>query len=154
VLPIAASERSARFTLADAQGQQQALAVDALGGDRYGLSLGNWTRRGVYRVTAARINDTSVATADETKLWEIPLAVNGPADESELDMHSGAGARSETGPNGRQSFVDATANAYSAAPVEVEAAGLWKWLMGGVLALLLGELLLAARFVPRAEAAR
>lgn len=153
VLPIAAAERSARFTLTDAEGQQQSLAVDALSGDRYGLSLGNWTRRGVYRLTASRSSESSNGNgssgSDETKLWEIPLAVNGPADESELDVNAASPTNAA-----RQSFAEATAQAYSVAPIELQGIGIWKWLIGLVLLLLLVELLLAARFVPRVEASR
>ncbi len=73
------ADRSARFALQarDVQevigqpgGQpvshEQPLSVDALGGDRYGITLGNWTRRGVYRVTAARAQDSAARRASKT----------------------------------------------------------------------------------------
>ncbi len=54
VLPVALGERGARFTLVDPDGKQRDLTVDALGGDRYGIGLNDLTRRGIYRVKAAR----------------------------------------------------------------------------------------------------
>ena len=147
VLPVAVGERSARYTLTDADGPQQALTVDALGGDRYGISLGNWLRRGVYRVTASRANDS--AEGEGVKLWEIPLAVNGPADESALAVE-GIGKTKA----GQGSFVDATAQAFSVAPLAVEGVDIWKWLIGLVLGLLLAELFLAGRSTARPEPAR
>ena len=52
VLPVAVGERGARFTLVDPDGKPQALSVDALGGDRYGIGLNDLTQRGIYRVKA------------------------------------------------------------------------------------------------------
>ena len=144
VLPIAVGERGARFTLVDPDGKQQALSVDALGGDRYGIGLNDLTRRGIYRVKAVRSD--AAAQGDGTLLWEIPLAVNGPAEESQLDPERKNQA-------GVTSFVDATAQAYSASPLQLEGVDLWKWLVGLVLVLLLAELLLAGRSTSRAEAA-
>ena len=54
VLPVTVGERGARFTLIDPEGKPQSLSVDALGGDRYGIGLDHLTRRGIYRVQAAR----------------------------------------------------------------------------------------------------
>ena len=54
VMPIAATDRNAQITLIDPAGQQQSMSVDSLGGDRYGVSLGNWSHRGIYHVTASR----------------------------------------------------------------------------------------------------
>ena len=79
-------------------------------------------------------------------LWEIPLAVNGPAEESQL-------APDRKSQGGGKSFVDVSAQVYSVAPMQLEGVELWKWLIGLMLVLLLAELLLAARSASRAEAA-
>ena len=105
VLPVAVGERGARFTLVDPDGKPQVLSVDALGGERYGIGLDDLTRRGIYRVKAER--GDKPAQADGALLWEIPLAVNGPAEESQL-----VPARKSQA--GVKSFVDASAQAYSA----------------------------------------
>jgi hypothetical protein len=144
VVPIALSERGARFTLIDPDGKQQALSVDALGGDRYGIGLNDLTQRGIYRVKAVR--GDGAAQGDGAVLWEIPFAVNGPAEESQL-------IPVERNQAGSTSFIDASAEAYSASPVQLEGVDSWKWLVGFVLALLLVELLLAGRSTSRGEAA-
>jgi len=144
VLPVAVGERGARFTLVDPDGKPRVLSVDALGGDRYGISLNDLTRRGIYRVKATR-NDSAAQGAGAT-IWEIPLAVNGPAEESLLNP-------AERSQSGATSFVDASAQAYSASPLQLEGVDLWKWLIGLVLVLLLAELLLAGRSISRGEAA-
>lgn len=143
VLPVALGERGARFTLVDPEGKAQALSVDALGGDRYGIGLDNLAQRGIYRVKAER----SEAHGDGALLWEIPLAVNGPAEESQL-------VPAQKGQAGAKSFVDVSAQAYSVAPMELEGIDLWKWLIGLLLVLLLVEFLLAARSTSRVEVAQ
>ncbi len=145
VMPVALAERGARFTLIDPDGKPQALSVDALGGDRYGIGLDNLTRRGIYRVKAERNNGT--ARGEGALLWEIPLAVNGPAEESQLTPV-------QKGQAGAKSFVDVSAQAYSVAPMELEGVDLWKWLVGLMLVLLLVEFLLAARSTSRVEVAK
>jgi hypothetical protein len=147
VLPVAPAERMARYTVTDPEGQLQALSVDALGGDRFGVSLGNWTRRGVYRVTASRVSDS--AEGEAGRLWEIPLAVNGPAEESMLAVEGAVKAKSN-----QRSFAEATAQAYSVAPLTMAGVDSWKWLIGLLMALLLAELFLAGRYTARPEPAR
>jgi hypothetical protein len=135
IFPVAPIERSARFTLTDAAGQQQALTVDALGGDRYGLTLGNWTRRGLYRLAALRSQDR----AQEAKLWDVPLAVNGPAEESQLSPGEGGQIR------GGRSFLEVAQSVSGNIPL-LEGRDLWKWMIGLVLVGLIGELGLRAWF--------
>ncbi|MEI8372737.1 MAG: BatA domain-containing protein [Planctomycetota bacterium] len=148
VLPVASGERSARYTVTDPDGQLQVLSVDAQGGDRFGVSLGNWSRRGVYRVTATRPSDSG--EGEGTRLWEIPMAVNGPAEESMLAIDGAGKAKSD-----QNSFSDATSQAYSIAPVTKEGVdSLWKWLIGLAMVLLLAELLLAVKYTARVETAR
>ncbi|MGA2618804.1 MAG: BatA domain-containing protein [Thermoguttaceae bacterium] len=150
LLPIAPADRSARFALVardvpEVIGQpggqpashEQPLSVDALGGDRYGITLGNWMRRGVYRVTAARVQDSG-PEALEAKLWEIPIAVNGPADESQLARPEGE----EQEPSRRAGFAEATQA--GAALAEIQGTDLWKWGLAAVMGGLLLELVLLA----------
>jgi len=148
VLPVAPNERSARYMLTGPDGEAEALTVDALGNDRYGINLGNWTQRGIYRVTAARANDSADGAAgEEAKLWELPLAVNGPADESELivsQLGKAAGGRNFIAVASAGATVKTTAN---------EDVDIWKWLIGLVLCLLLAELYVAAKSTPRTEPA-
>ena len=145
----------ARFTLIDPAGKPQPLSVDALGGDRYGITLADLTERGIYRVRAERGDSTAASKADPNSkpagpdsaalLWEIPLAVNGPAEESELQPSKDQAGVSR--------FIDVSAQVYTESPLEFQGIDIWKWLIGLVLALLLAEFLLAARTTPRPEVA-
>jgi hypothetical protein len=148
-LPVAIAEHGAQFTLFDPDAgpndKGQAKIVDALGGDRYGIGLNDLTRRGIYRVRAERGGDGAKRAG--ALLWEIPLAVNGPAEESKLDPE-------QKGPAEANSFVDASAQIISGSPMQWRGVDLWKWLIGLVLALLLAECLLAARSTSRVEAAQ
>ena len=151
VVPVALGERSAQFTLIgpEPDKKSQVLTVNALGGDRHGLGLDNLTQRGTYRVKAMRNSASGgngAAHNDEGLLWEIPLAVNGPAEESKL-------VPAQTGQARSTSFVDASAQVYAVAPMQLEGVNAWKWLIGLVLVLLLAEFLLAARSTSRGEAA-
>jgi len=142
LLPVAPAERMARFALVDGEGHEQGLSVDALEGDRYGITLGNWTRRGLYRVTAARGDGApgtagSLAEDPQSRLWDVPLAVNGPAEGSDLGQ-----AEADDSPRaGRRNFLDVT-QAGVAEFVGTEGAELWKWLLAAVLVGLLVELVL------------
>jgi hypothetical protein len=140
LLPVAPAERMARFALVDSENHEQALSVDALEGDRYGITLGNWTRRGLYHVMASPGEGVagpagSPGADPQTRLWDVPLAVNGPAEESDF------GQGDESAKAGRRSFLDVTQTGATTL-VEAESAELWKWLLAAVLAGLLVELLL------------
>ena len=172
VLPVAAGDRGARFTLVDPQGKAQPLNVDALGGDSYGIGLNDLTQRGIYHVRGATqgVPDRPGAPGGEpagasdplraaanSLLWDIPVAVNGPADESRL-VPIVKGPTSEGG-FPEKGIVDFSAQAPSAAPLQLGGTDVWKWLIGLMLFLLLAEFLLTqstgnpARAASHAEAA-
>src|SRR6185437_8432881 len=83
VLPVEAQDRGLRFTLARPKKPEEPLMLDALGGDLYGLTINNMSQRGIYRVAAYR-QDSGASQPAESKVWEIPLAADGPERESEL----------------------------------------------------------------------
>jgi len=141
VLPVSAAERAARFTLKRPDGQEELLTVDPLGPERWGITVGNRTRRGIYRVTAARGPQASQEGL-EAKLWEIPLAVNGPADESQLLSATEAQLRQRSG--SVRSLESVQAGAAGLRRAQLYGTDLWRWVMFGVLACLLLELLLLA----------
>jgi hypothetical protein len=156
VLPVAAGDRGARFTLVDPQGKAQPLNVDALGGDSYGIGLNDLTQRGIYHVRAEPPKGYPAAqgapggepagasgplpAAANSLLWDIPVAVNGPADESRL-VPIVKGPTSEGFPE--KGIVGLSAP--SAAPLQLGGADVWKWLIGLMLFLLLAEFLLTQR---------
>ena len=148
VLPIALGEHGARFTLIDPDGKQQALSVDALGGDRYGIGLNDLTRRGIYRVQAER-NDGSQAQFGRGRRW--CLALGNPLGRE----RAGRGVATRSGAERARSRPRALwMPRHRPIPRAraVEGVDLWKWLIGLMLALLLAELLLAARSTSRVEA--
>jgi hypothetical protein len=119
--------------------RHEALGVDALGDDKYAVVLRNLSERGVYRVVA-RQAETDAATGQvaEKVVWETPLAVGGPEQESEL----AALPREEA-----TAAVDAAHVRLLDRddPISVEGAtvggrNLWKWLLLAVLIGLVGEL--------------
>lgn len=141
VLPVAAGERSATFQLSDPKGQQESLTPEALnGGSQYGLTIRRPSQRGIYRVTARPNQDGSQPA--ELKLWEVPLAVNGPAAESELLPPEGKAGPATAGPADDLWVVEGR----TAGAAAVQAAGhhLWKFLLVAVLAGLLLEIGLLA----------
>lgn len=83
VLPISAAERVAQFIRTSADGQEELLAVEAVGDGRFAVVMQPQTRRGIYRIAALRPRSTQ-HQALEAKLWEVPVAVNGPAEESDI----------------------------------------------------------------------
>jgi len=134
-LPITAAERAGRMELAGA-GRAAPLAVDALGPDRYGVTVRNVLHRGGYRIVGLGNQDPAHA-GRETKLWEVPLAVNGPADESRL-----VGPR-RAGPPGTN-VLATQQNLEGATLGGVAGQDTWRWLMATVLGCLLVELLVLA----------
>ena len=86
-------------------GNQQALSVDALGGDRYGIGLDDLTQRGIYRVKAARSEALSAAGRRIIGSGKSPWRSTGrPRSRNSLPRRK---------PRRGKSFVDASAQAYS-----------------------------------------
>jgi hypothetical protein len=141
VLPVAAAERTARVTLSGPDGKEEPLTIDALGPERFGVNVGERVQRGIYRVTASRTQETARGGL-EAKLWEVPLAVNGPAEESELVSPAEAELRQRAGQgSGLESAGAVTLGLQQARLVGTD---LWKWLMAGVLGCLVLELVVLA----------
>ncbi len=69
---------------------EEPLSVDALGAERYGLTLRDLTRRGFYRVVARRPESAAYEGLD-VNVWEVALAATGPEEESALARIDRAG---------------------------------------------------------------
>ncbi len=143
-LPVPAWQRTASFTLTDPDGLDEPLAVDALGGDRWGITLGNLMRRGHYQVTAKKTKDLprDERARDETletKLWVVSLAVNGPAEESRLISAEEVRRRQNRGGAGSLEAVQTFA-AEGIQLAQLRGSWVWRWLMLAVLACLLTEM--------------
>ena len=89
VIPVEPQDRGLRFTLTRPKRPEEPLTIGALDADLYGLTVNNMSDRGIYRVAAYR-QGSSAGPEVESKVWEIPLAADGPERESELQTLSQA----------------------------------------------------------------
>lgn len=142
IIPVGDELRGARFALESPGGQVQSLSAEALGPHRAGLRLPVFAQRGIYRLTAFATPETPQA-ARGTRLWETVVAVNGPAEESDIELLQEldwrdrlAGADCHWVPEGET---------LSIAAASVLGHELWQWLLGLVLLGLLLELIILAR---------
>jgi len=148
VLPVSAGQRSAEFTLTTPDGYQETLSVEAVGPDRFGVPVRRRGQRGIYRVTLSR-TENGLQDGLETKLWEVPLAVNGPAEESELLSHDAIAERRRRGQAESTGISEAATIGFQHA--SLYGTDLWKWVMAAVLACLLVELFVLAWPAARGE---
>lgn len=142
-LPVRGNERRGRFVLTRPDGSTEDLLVEALGRDKFGLSIRDLTARGTYSVAAYRPDSAAIEEEGiDAKLWEVPLAVNGPAEESELvPIDEEELARRMGEANYRWIGRNAQISLEGAA---VTGQNMWWWLILAVLVLLLIELLILA----------
>jgi hypothetical protein len=142
VLPVEPQDRGLRFTLTRPKRPEEPLMLDALGGDLYGLTVNNMSDRGIYRVAAYR-QESGTAQSAESKVWEIPLAADGPERESELQALNQAALAERAG--GKSYRWVARSESIQLDGSQVRGQNLWKPLMAGVLACLLLELVVLSR---------
>ena len=84
VLSIAVEDRRAALSVRRPESElDEPLVAEALQRDQFGVTIRNASQRGIYRVTARPAATPGAGSVDE-KLWEIPLAVSGPQEESQL----------------------------------------------------------------------
>ena len=146
-LPIRDSERRAQFVLTRPDGTDETLSVDALGEQDYGVSV-RASARGLYTVAAHDL--PSGGPSGGAKLWSTPIAINGPAEESEL------------APINQQHLDErlegvhyrwiSPGEAISLEGAQVRGQNLWWWLALSVLGCLLVEMTMLARPKPKEAA--
>lgn len=146
-LPIDPADRAREFTLVRPDGRREVLAVEALGGDRYGLSIRDADLRGHYLIVG---RDREDQFSDQTQ-WQIPISVHGPPEESDLRVLNEETLTERMG-KANYRWLDAGES------ITLEGAAgeqsFWWWLLVGVLALLLLEMLILAwPMLPRRTAA-
>jgi hypothetical protein len=167
-IPVAAGDRRATLRLTrpndrgEPAGLVESLTVEAVGGDAYGATLRDLGSRGLYMVTATANRDAAAAnrrddgidddnaddnprrTPAEEVLWRQPLAVNGPARESEPAVfdatsfearHAGVEGLRWIGPEDPIEFSGARVVGHDA----------WWWMLAASGLCLVGESLLLAR---------
>ncbi len=131
MVPVNDELRRARFTLTAPGGREEAVSVDAVSSDRYGITLANVTQRGIYRLTAYATKETPQAALD-SKLWTAPLAVNGPAGESDLKLIDERGLAEKIG---QADYLWTSAGqTISLARAQIYGQDFWEWLILAVIA--------------------
>jgi len=140
-IPVEGSLRHARFTLTGPAEKEETVTVDALGADRYGIVVDNLPARGHYRLTAYGTEATPQVGLD-SRLWEIPLAVNGPARESELETLDARALQVRMGPADFR-WIDRE-EPISLTGGRIGGQELWRWLMLALLVALLVEMAILA----------
>lgn len=146
-LPVAASERRAEILLENSSRPIGTLPVDALGADRYGVTMRNLNRRGLYRVIAEQSAGDAAGHIAKQRVWEVPFAVNGPALESELSpveadaLRQGAGAT--------PIHWGSAAEPIRLEGADVRGQNLWRALLWGTLIVLSAETVCLAATRPR-----
>ena len=158
-VPIDPAERRSDFSLERPAGDPESLFVDAVGPDRFAILLRNLTQRGHYRLVAERPNDFLPGSKPEAalhqadpnrlrgspanRLWQLALAVNGPAEESELQTVSEADLHDRLA--GAPVRWVGRGDSIRLEGATVRGQEFWKWLMAGALACLLLELAILTR---------
>jgi hypothetical protein len=137
-VPVRDEDRRADFRLERPDGPPESLAVGAVGAEQFAVVLSHLERRGTYRLVAERASGAPRATGGEVeRLWEIPLSVNGPAQESELAAIDEGGLRRRIG--AAAVHWVAPGDAIRLEGADVRGRELWKWLLWGTLGVLLCE---------------
>jgi len=145
-LPTAERELTLQLRRPDGGAQPEPLDTGFVGRDQLGFHIEQPLARGLYRVTAVPAGGNGNAAASPTA-WELPVAVNGTAEESDLqplsreqfDARVGDAAVRWVGPE----------DEISLAGTQVSGQDSWWWLILAVLGLLLVELLLVAKWTPK-----
>ena len=148
-LPIRDNERLSRFVLSRPDGGEETLPLDALASQDYAVTIRGATQRGIYTVTA--YEQESGDQLQGAKLWSVPLALNGPVEESDLapiTQEALGELLSET-----QYRWIAPGETISVEGAQVWGQNLWWWFALAVLGCLLLEMAVLARPAHRPEAA-
>ncbi len=137
-LPIAAGERGLEYTLRRPGSDiAEPLTIEALSGERVGLTVRDLTRRGVYSIDG-REPTSDDRSGQAAASWRASLVANGPAGESDLTPLDEDSWRSRVG-DAPWVWIEPDATP-SVDGGSVLGRDLWKWPMAVVLLLLLVEL--------------
>jgi hypothetical protein len=140
VLPI--TDRHALYQIVHPEGRKESLTVDALGSDQFGVNIRPLAQRGIYRVIASRAQSLGADVGSDSFL-EIPLAVNGPEQESDPAVLDEAHLRDRIGASSSFRWVG-RGETIRLEGGQISGQDLWKWLLGVVLVCLLAEMLVLA----------
>jgi len=151
-IDIDLADRRARFVVERPNGRVEPLAIEASGASSYAVTVRDIRARGHYVVRASEQRAGAVRAALKPALWELPVAINGPAAESDLTAID-ADAIATRMEGARYRFVAADAEIATAGDL-VLGRSVWKVPMLLVFVLLLAELGVLVRGVRTGVAVR
>lgn len=138
-----------RWELVQPDGSRDAVSVEALSAERYGLRIHRAVNNGHYEVVATPTIGDSGSGADLDPEDVTRLAFNCPSEESQLETLDAQAFEDRAGTDGyRWLEADETISVEGA---RIRGRDLWKWLIGAVLIFLLSEMLILAWPHRRAE---
>ncbi len=169
-VPVSANERNEQFYLVRPSGKEQLLEVERIGRDQFGVTVGDFSQRGLYRVAIRKpqrgaepaAGKTATKTAAITSAKTSPdelIAANGPDDESKLVPIDELAAAAKVKGDGGAAPVNyrwvARGAPISLSGAEVWGQDTWWWLILAVLVCLFVELAILAwpALLERREAA-
>jgi hypothetical protein len=140
-LPLADATPSVRVTLErPGRPDREAVDVSFVSAGARGVTLPALLQRGIYKLRGIEA-PLMASAADSSPGWEVALAVNGPAEESDLTVVSA----SKLDQLGELGGVRLAAPGESLrASTTASGRQFWWWLMIGVLLLLLAEMFVSA----------
>ena len=131
-----------RWELVQPDGSRDAISVEALSADRYGLRIHRAVNNGHYSVLSTSTDVSGDSTVDQNSEPLTLLAFNCPAEESQLETLNALAFEDRAGTGGyRWLAADETISVEGA---RIRGRDLWKWLVGAVLIFLLTEMLILA----------
>jgi hypothetical protein len=142
-IPLAPRSRGARILLQGPDGREESLAPEAQGSTRYGVTLRNAAHRGMYRLHVEESSGEEEGPPLDKRSTELVMAVNGPPEESDLRRLEESSLAERVGQKGYR-WISA-GESISLEGARIRGQYLWKYLMGGVLLLVLAEIFLLAR---------
>jgi hypothetical protein len=145
-LPLVSDEHDLIVSLQRPQtASAEPLDIGYISGEQRGVTINGLYQRGVYRVAAYRSQSVSLdsSAAADKPLWEVPLAVGGDAEESNLAPLAPAKVEELT-QTANLRFV-AQGDEISLAGATIRGQNFWWWLaLAAVLACLMAEMAILA----------
>lgn len=145
-LPLVSDEHDLIVALQRPQtASAEPLDIGYISGEQRGVTISGLYQRGVYRVAAYRSQPVSLdsSAAADKPLWEVPLAVGGEGDESNLAPLSAAKV-DELSQSADLRFV-AQGDEISLAGATIRGQNFWWWLaLAAVLGCLIAEMAILA----------
>jgi hypothetical protein len=131
-----------RWELVQPDETRDAISVEALSAERFGLRIHRAVTNGHYDVVSTSTNATANAPTDQASEATTLLSFNCPPEESELETLDALTFENQAGTDG-YCWLESD-ETISVEGARIRGRDLWKWLIGAVLIFLLTEMLILA----------